>query len=285
MQVDTLKEHVVFVLVVEPRLVDCSLSWVVIVQNWSICLLSEHSLSLHALNYFLCSVSVMDVKIYNRYFINFLSVCALQISSSDRHVVNVAESVGIFLVTGIVFKCRAKNASMMSWWPDRAKAVFVLVKHNFVAGFYDSSRGQERSIPRLWWQAWVPVIPLQIASIGVDSLTLSYNRWNIPIIVDLKNITYVGRYDVFLQLIPRISCKCAVLSKHSFILIHQHHQPLCIFRLMIFLLNSFLNISIVEESCMLQAVFVGNNKSFSHVFYTSTLYLWKGNPMFFRKTA
>ena len=104
MQVHTLEENVVLVIVVEPWLVHSGRPWIVVVQYGCISLFSEDTLSLHALDDLLGAIAVMDVEVNDGNFVDLVSVCALEVSSGDSHVVDIAEPVRVFLVAYVVFE-------------------------------------------------------------------------------------------------------------------------------------------------------------------------------------
>ena len=261
---NTLEKHIVFVIVIQPRLVDCCWTRVVVIQNRWVWLLPEDAFALHALDDLLSAVSMMNIKIDDRNFSYFVSVCALQVCSSNCDVIDVAKAVCVFLVTHIIFECGTKHTSMMPGWSNCTKSILIFVKHHFVACFYYGTCWQQRSIPRLSRHARVPVISLY-SPVSVNWLTFVYHGLNIPVVVYFQDIWDIGRNNIFLQLIPWVLGYIYISGKYSFVCIHKNHETLSVFRLMLFLLHSFHHIGVVFETRMFQTVRISYHKSSSVV--------------------
>ena len=73
--------------------------------------------------------------------------------------------------------------------------------------------------------------------------------------MNFQNISFFSRYANLLEM---CFLKC---PENTLILINKNHQSLSILWLVVFLVNSILNILVIFESCMLQTILVSYYKS------------------------
>lgn len=126
MEVHRLKLDVCGIILVEPWFVLSRLSRIIVIQDTCVRLLPESQWTLHALNNFLSAVSMMNIKVNDCNFLYLLSVNVLKICRCDSHVVNVAESIRLLLVTNVLLECLTKDSGVMPWRSDRTECIVYL---------------------------------------------------------------------------------------------------------------------------------------------------------------
>ena len=176
-------------------------------------------LLLHALYNFLSTVSMVHVEINYCDSLNFRSIGTLQVCCSNSNIVNITESIGLFLVTNVVFEGFAENSSMMAWRSYCTKSVPILSRHELVTGFNDCTTRHFGCLPRLLGDGWVSIIPRKILFF-INKLTPSNNSIYISQVMHLQYISHLCWLYHLLQLVIIIINKLFTFCKNSFILVY-----------------------------------------------------------------
>lgn len=135
MQMNRLEQDILSVLIIKPRLVYCDASWVLVVKDTHVGWLSKDLLTLHALNNFLCSVSMVYVEVNDGNAFNLFSVDVLQVGCCNSSVVDVAEAVCLLLVTLVVLESLAKSACVVAWRSNCTEGITGGARHHLFNAF------------------------------------------------------------------------------------------------------------------------------------------------------
>ena len=81
---------------------------------------------------FLRTVTMVNIEINDRDFLDFLSVLGLEVSCSNCHVIYEAEAIWAGFLTIIIMESFTKNTSMVTRWPSSTKSIPVLLTHHCV---------------------------------------------------------------------------------------------------------------------------------------------------------
>lgn len=76
----------------------------------------------------------MDIEVNDGNSFDLISVSAFQVCCSHSHIVDIAETISLFLVTFMVLKCLSEYAGMMAWRSYCAEGIPKLTFHNFEIG-------------------------------------------------------------------------------------------------------------------------------------------------------
>lgn len=136
----------------------------------------------------------MDVKVYNCYFLDNVSVSRFGISRCHSYIVYEAKSIWIRLFIAFVISMvsLSKNSSMMTWWSGSTKSISKFTSNNSVYGFDCGSTCEKRCFPRFFWNSWVTSISVTenfILSI-LKAHYLFPKFFYIRVLVYLQNISY-----------------------------------------------------------------------------------------------
>jgi len=103
------------------------------------------------LDYFLSSIPMVNIKINDCYFFDFVTILAFQVSCSYCDVVYEAKTIAASFISinVITMECFAEDASMMAWRSDRAKSIPKTFFHHGVYSLNHSTRSQQRRLPCL----------------------------------------------------------------------------------------------------------------------------------------
>ena len=239
MQMDRLELNVLGIVIVQPGPELCCWPWIAIVQDACVCVFFEHHWGLHALDYFLSSVTVVDVEVDNGNTFDLVSIFIHEVGSSNSDIIDVTKSIGLALVTNIVFKCRSKDPSMMSRRPNGAKCICIVAWHNSITSLNHSSRSLQCRLPRLHRNNRIGIVLGKLINficlVGLQLFAFSNHISDISVIMHFQNVHKLRRLRHLLQFVPTIINKLRRFSQDSLITIDEDHQPFCIFRLALLL--------------------------------------------------
>jgi hypothetical protein len=82
---------------------------------------------------------MMHVNVDDGNAFDLLPVGIFHVRRSDGNIVYIAKPISLFLITNIIFERLAKDACVVSRWPDCTKGIPVLRCHDLIASFDDGT--------------------------------------------------------------------------------------------------------------------------------------------------
>ena len=185
-----LEENILSIVNIKPWPVLSGFSRIIVEKDWATALLSKLLWLLHTLYYFLGSISVMYIKVNDCDFLDLFSISAHYIWGRDSHIVDIAKSICLLLVTFIILKSFTKDSSMMAWWSDSTEGVPKFLRHYLITCFDNCSTWEKSGFPSLRWDHGIPIIFEERLSVIMSQLNSIDDMLDVPKIMDFQNISF-----------------------------------------------------------------------------------------------
>jgi len=170
------------------------------------------------LDYFLSSIPMVNIKINDCYFFDFVTILAFQVSCSYCNIVYEAKTVaaGFITINVITVECFAEDASMMAWRSDRAKSIPKTFFHHGVYSLNHSTCSQQRRLPCLLTARSILSIKHRnlLVPTSFQLPDMLYHFQNVVEVMHFQNICYLrllswlSYLNLILQLLTEFCCSC-----------------------------------------------------------------------------